>query len=114
MAPRDEFGELADAFNDMTASLRRAREELEGWASTLEARVEERTRTIRDMQSELMRSEKLASLGELTAGIAHEINNPLTGILMLASLLARDPRLDPSRAADLETVMAIQKEKEDP
>lgn len=104
-APRDELGELAEAFNDMTQKLKKAREELQEWAATLEAKVEERTNRIKEMQSELIRSEKLASLGELVAGIAHEINNPLTGILMFASMLARDPRLDPALKGDLETII---------
>ena len=103
--PKDELGDLAESFNDMTGKLKVAREELQEWASTLEVRVEERTCQIKQMQSELIRSEKLASLGELVAGIAHEINNPLTGILMFSSMLARDPRLDPALRSDLETII---------
>ncbi len=104
-SPKDELGELSEAFNDMTDNLQKAREELEKWAGTLELRVAERTRSLRETQSKLVRSEKLASLGELVAGIAHEINNPLTGILMYASILAQDSRLDPALRADLEIVI---------
>ncbi len=101
----DEIGELAEAFNDMTDNLQKAREELESWTGTLESRVGERTRKIREMQTELIRSEKLASLGELVAGIAHEINNPLTGILMYTSMVAQDPRVPPELLADLDIVI---------
>ena len=44
---------------------------------TLEARVEERTRELQDMQGQLMQAEKLKSLGQLVAGVAHELNNPI-------------------------------------
>jgi two-component system NtrC family sensor kinase len=101
----DELGELAGAFNRMTRSLQQARIELEDWNRTLEARVMDRTEEISRMQAQLLRSEKLASLGELVAGIAHEINNPLTGILMFTSLVHDHPRLEPELRADLETVI---------
>lgn len=103
---RDEIGDLAEAFNEMSHNLRKAREELEQWAATLEHKVEERTRQIKEMQSELIRSEKLASLGELVAGIAHEINNPLAGILMFSSLISKDPRLNPALIDDLQTIIS--------
>ena len=67
--------------------------------------MEERTREIKEMQSVLVRSEKLASLGELVAGIAHELNNPLTGIMIHTSLISGDPRLDKTLVEDCETVL---------
>lgn len=101
----DEMGELSEAFNAMTASLKSARQELENWGEQLEAKVEARTREIRQIQNQLIRSEKMASLGRLVAGITHEINNPLTGILMFATLASRNPNLDPSLRADIEVII---------
>ena len=103
--PGDELGELAEAFNDMTVKLKKNQEEREQWSAMLESRVEERTREITEMQSVLCRSEKLASLGELVAGIAHELNNPLTGIMIHTSLLSGDPRLDEALVEDCQTVI---------
>jgi two-component system NtrC family sensor kinase len=89
----------------MTGKLKENQEERDEWAATLESRVEERTREIKEMQSVLVRSEKLASLGELVAGIAHELNNPLTGIMIHASLISGDPRLNEDLQEDCQTVI---------
>jgi len=84
---RDEIGQLAGSFNRMTEDLQEASAKLTQWGRTLEKLVAERTRELRDMQEAVIQSEKLASLGKLAAGIAHEINNPLTTILIYAHLL---------------------------
>ncbi len=86
---RDELGELALSFNQMSRQLREAREETDAWAQTLEARVEEKTRELKHAHEQVMQSEKMASIGKLAATVAHEINNPLSGILTYAKLLRK-------------------------
>lgn len=103
---KDELGELSEAVNDMTESLGKADKELKGWADSLENKVEERSRELMFMEEQLRRSEKLASLGTLAAGVAHEINNPLTGILLYASILNSDKRLDPALLPDVVRVIS--------
>jgi two-component system NtrC family sensor kinase len=94
---RDEIGELAESFNRMTVALQKATDSYQVLTSTLEDKVREKTDELRAAQDVLIQSEKLASLGKLAAGIAHEINNPLTSILINSHLmLERTDREDPS------------------
>jgi two-component system NtrC family sensor kinase len=101
----DEMGTLALVMNEMTLGLKKSYDQLEEWGRTLEGKVAERSQELERIQAQLIRSEKLASLGELVAGIAHEINNPLTGILVFSSLISNDRRLDPALKNDLDTVI---------
>lgn len=102
----DELGDLSESLNNMTESLGQADKELKGWADSLEHKVEERRREIMFMEEQLCRSRKLASLGTLAAGVAHEINNPLTGILLYASILNVDKRLDPALLPDVKRIIS--------
>ncbi len=77
----NEIGELAHAFNQMTVDLKKARLEIEQWGRSLQERVRERTAELEQAQAELLQSQKLVSMGKLAASVAHEINNPLMGIL---------------------------------
>jgi two-component system NtrC family sensor kinase len=101
----DEFGELAASFNSMTAALRISRRELQEWGRTLEQKVENRTRELRVAEAEAARGEKLASVGLLAAGIAHELNNPLTGILTFSCLLRKKMPDGSPEAEDLDLVI---------
>lgn len=100
-----ELGVLADAFNRMLASLRQMRSDLEEWGRTLENKVELRTQELVSMQARVAQSERLASVGMLAAGVAHEINNPLGGILALTSLTLEDTPATDQRRDNLEEVV---------
>jgi len=102
---RDEVGLLASSFNQMTGSLQKTQRELDALVQTLEQRVEERTRELREAQAQLIQTEKLASLGKLSASIAHEINNPLSGILTYAKLLSRKLRTGRPDAEGIQTAL---------
>jgi two-component system NtrC family sensor kinase len=101
----DEFGRLAGSFNAMTQALRTSQQELQQWNETLERKVEERTQALRVAEAEAVRGEKLASVGLLAAGIAHELNNPLTGILTFTSLLRKKLPHGSADAEDLDLVI---------
>jgi signal transduction histidine kinase len=99
-AARDEVGELARAFDEMTAQLSAdaaeiaaQRSEIERFNEQLQARVEQRTRALRVAQDALVRSGQRAAVAEVSAGLAHELNNPLASMLGTLQLLA-------ARAAD--------------
>jgi len=84
---RDEVGELAHSFNEMSLQLHAANEEVLAWTKTLEERVEQKTRELRRAHDHMLHAEKMASVGKMAAVVAHEINNPLSGILTYAKLL---------------------------
>jgi two-component system NtrC family sensor kinase len=77
---KDEIGQLANSFNNMTKRLS-------------------------EMKMQLFQSEKMASLGQLAAGVAHEINNPLTGVLTYASYLQKRTKDNPEMQEDLGVIV---------
>ncbi len=85
----DELGELASSFNKMAGELADAQGNLTAWARTLETRVEEKTRALERAHEHALQMEKMASVGRLAAVVAHEINNPLSGILTYTKLLKK-------------------------
>ena len=101
----DEFGQLAASFNAMTVALRNSQSELREWGHTLEQKVAKRTQELRVAEAETARTEKLASVGLLAAGIAHELNNPLTGVLTFTSLLRKKMPDGSADAEDLDLVI---------
>jgi signal transduction histidine kinase len=88
---RDELADLMRSFNDMTA-------QVQSFNERLEREVGLATAQVRAIEAAAMRQRQLAAMGELAAGIAHEINNPLGGMLNAVQVLERDD-LERSRRA---------------
>ena len=87
---RDELGELASAFNHMAHEVSRRDAEIRQWADELSRRVDQKTVELRQAQDQIARSRRLAALGSLGAGVAHEINNPMTAIVGLVSVARKN------------------------
>lgn len=112
----DEIGGLARSFNLMTRSLQRAQKENRDWAMTLEQRVRDKTAELQKAHQQIMQIEKMASLGKLAATVAHELNNPLEGILTYAKLIERRLRRvevkSPEVQQTVDDIELIQRETE--
>jgi two-component system, NtrC family, sensor kinase len=83
----DDMRMVSQAFNNMLDNLQTATDELENWSQQLEYKVQKKSEELGAAQNELMHVERLASLGKLSSSVAHEINNPLSGILIYTKLL---------------------------
>jgi two-component system, NtrC family, sensor kinase len=102
---RDEIGVLARAFNRMGDEIAKQDDEIRTWNKELQARVDARTKELRDAQDQLLQSKKLGAIAALGAGVAHEINNPLTGVVGLTQvLLARKDKLDDKTVRSLTSI----------
>jgi len=85
----DEIGDLAHSFNEMSRQLHAEHNENLAWTRTLEERVEQKTRELKRAHEHALHTEKMASIGKMAAVLAHEINNPLSGILTYSKLLKK-------------------------
>ena len=94
-----ELWALARSFNSMRDRLGEAMAEINRASQQLEAKVIERTEQLRQAHQRLLQADRLASLGQLAASVAHEINNPLSGVLNYSALMSRILREDGVPAA---------------
>jgi signal transduction histidine kinase len=97
---RDEIGELARAFGRMTDNLRQSRSDMLRLNNELERKISQLERT----QAQLVQSEKLASIGEMSAAVAHGLRNPLASLRAAAQLVQRHPEA-PSSAEHLHAIV---------
>ena len=132
---KDELGVLARAFDEMvcaleladgelkrwghtlehrvdekTRELRAAEQELKRWTHTLEQRVEDKTRELRLVETHIARADRLASLGKLAADVAHELNNPISGVLTYVQLIRKriaNGKVEPADVEQYEKHLAV-------
>ena len=83
---------VSTAFNKMLDNLQSANIELQDWSQQLESKVQEKSVELSEMQNELIHIERIASLGKLSSSVAHEINNPLSGVLTYTKLVHKQLR----------------------
>ena len=86
---KDELGKVAKRFNEMSSKLKEAYESIKEWSATLNEKVNEKTEELKNIYNQVNQIEKLASLGKLSATVAHELNNPLEGILTYSKLISK-------------------------
>jgi two-component system NtrC family sensor kinase len=82
-----DMRKVSVAFNDMLDNINNATDELQNWSQQLEYKVHRKTEELMEAQNELIHVERIASLGKLSSSVAHEINNPLSGILVYTKLI---------------------------
>ncbi len=105
----DELVELASAFNEMTSRLEESRDDIaakqariEVFNEELQQRVDERTRELETTQARLLATGQIAAVAEVGAGLAHELNNPITAILGTVQLMQARGVVDPAGLVRLE------------
>ncbi len=107
---KDEIGQLAVSFNHMLKDLKTANQEIQSWNLELEKKVEERTKKLTLARAKLIQSEKMASMGILASSVAHEINNPLQGILTYIKLMLKvisGEEVDKKRLEDFKNYLQL-------
>jgi two-component system NtrC family sensor kinase len=105
---RNELGEVAKRFNDMASRLDLAYTEIKDFSDTLTKKVNEKTEELKNIYDQVIQIEKLASLGKLSATVAHELNNPLSGILTYSKLISKKLKESPSAAEHVKLIEYLQ------
>lgn len=100
----EDVKEVSKAFNEMLDKLQSATNELENWSKQLEYKVQKKSEELSSVQNELIQIERIASLGKMSASVAHELNNPLSGILVYAKLVQKQLKNQALDEAKMENI----------
>lgn len=106
----DELAAVTQSFNRMCGEIEARDREIRGWNEELRARVEQKTGELKDAQNALLESRKLAAMSALAAGVAHEINNPLTGVIGLTQILLSRNRKRAGAEGDSDLLQSVERE----
>lgn len=106
----DELSTLSASFNRMCSEIEAREREIRGWNDELRARVEQKTAELKSAQDALLESRKLAAVSALAAGVAHEINNPLTGVIGLTQILLSRSKKRAQPDADTTLLQSVERE----
>jgi len=104
---------VSAAFNEMLDSLHSATNELQNWSQQLEYKVQKKSAELSEIQNELIHVERIASLGRLSSSVAHEINNPLSGVLTYTKLVNKQLQKLNINSTEMTSVMRYLKVIED-
>lgn len=109
---KDEIGFIALFFNGIIYDLKVANEEIQAWNIELEKKLKEHIVKLEKTREQLIQSEKMASMGVLASSVAHEINNPLQGILTYIKLMqkiisGKDKKIDQKQLANFENYLQL-------
>ncbi len=102
-----ELARLAASFNHMSGEIARRDKEIRGFNTELQRRVEQRSLELTDANMKLQQSQRIAAVSTLGAGVAHEINNPLTGVLTLSQILLEEVKHDAARGDLVEPLTEV-------
>ncbi|HTU57090.1 MAG TPA: histidine kinase dimerization/phospho-acceptor domain-containing protein, partial [Polyangiales bacterium] len=106
----DELSAVTQSFNRMCGEIEARDREIRTWNEELRARVEQKTGELKDAQDALLESRKLAAMSALAAGVAHEINNPLTGVIGLTQILLSRIRKRTGAEGDSDLLQSVERE----
>jgi two-component system NtrC family sensor kinase len=106
----DELAGVTASFNRMCGEIEAREKEIRGWNEELRARVEQKTGELKSAQDALLESRKLAAVSALAAGVAHEINNPLTGVIGLTQILLSRSKKRGGPEGDAELLKSVERE----
>ncbi|HET6339249.1 MAG TPA: HAMP domain-containing sensor histidine kinase [Polyangiales bacterium] len=109
VAGNDELAAVTSGFNHMCEEIERRDREIRAWNEELRMRIDAKTSELERTHDALLESRKIGAMSALAAGVAHEINNPLTGVIGLTQVLIARARKE-QKSGDMELLTSIERE----